>query len=75
MTITRKFNNDRAAGARRLSFNAKSCTLFLVHACGFQSECLRREKFATVDAARAAWAEWQGNLENGGWQRGETFTR
>ena len=73
-TVTRLFSRAGHSG-RRLSFNSKSLTLFLVAVQGFDAECLRRETFASVDAARAAWSEWQGQLEGAGYTRGETFTK
>jgi len=74
MTITRTFALT-GSSSRRLSFNAKSRTLFLAATQGFHVDCLRRETFPTIEAARAAWAEWQGHLESKGYTRGETFTR
>jgi len=74
MTISRNFFTSNSTH-RRLSFNTKTCTLFMIATEGFNKECLRRETFPTVDAARAAWAEWQGHLESDGFTRGETFTR
>lgn len=74
MTTSRTFSRS-GSSSRRLSFNSKSCTLFLVAEQGFDVECLRRETFPTIDAARAAWAEWQGHLESAGYERRQTFTR
>ena len=74
MTITRNFRRQ-GSSSRRLSFNKKSCTLFLVATQGFDAECLRRKAFPTIEAARIAWAEWQGILESDGYTREETFTR
>jgi hypothetical protein len=74
MTTSRIFSRA-GSSSRRLSFNSKSCTLFLVAEQGFDVDCLRRETFPTIDAARAAWAEWQGQIESAGWKRSKTFTR
>lgn len=74
MTITRTFSL-RGSSGRCLSFNSRTCTLFLGATEGFKVECLRRETFPSIDAARAAWAEWQGHLEGDGYERRETFTR
>jgi hypothetical protein len=73
-TVSRTFARPGSSG-RRLSFNSRTCTLFLVATQGFEVECLRRETFPCVDAARAAWTEWQGTLEGEGYERRETFTR
>jgi len=71
MTITRKFTRNNV-NVRRLSFNSKTCTLFLVNTAGGANECLRRQAFASAQLARDAWSEWQGQLEGGGFERGKT---
>ena len=73
--FTRKFRNAGYSATFRLSFNTKTRELLLVSACGFQAECLRRKRFATIDDARTAWADWQGSLETSGWERGESSAR
>lgn len=74
MTVTRTFALT-GSSSRRLTFKSESRTLSLFAAQGFHVECLRRETFPTIEAARAAWAEWQGHLESDGYTRGETFTK